>query len=102
MSAHIESSRRKEATGGSAQADHTATPAMQLLSSYLNLGKPVVALQRPGGPPGPFVGGGVELVPGPPAQRALLGAVLRRLPGSQRTPGPRPTVKRIPGTVVRR
>jgi hypothetical protein len=29
------------------------TPAMQLLSYYLDLGKPVVALQRLGGPPGP-------------------------------------------------
>jgi hypothetical protein len=59
------------------------TPAMQLPSYYLDPGKPVVALQRLGGPPGPFVGGGVELLPWPPTQRALLGAVYRRLPGSQ-------------------
>jgi hypothetical protein len=57
------------------------TPAMHLLSYYLDLGKPVVALQRLGGPPGPFVEGGTELVPWPPTQRALLGAVFRRLPG---------------------
>jgi len=59
------------------------TLAMQLLSSYLDLGKSVVALQRLGDPPGPFVGGGVELVPWPPTHCALLGAVFRRLPGSQ-------------------
>jgi hypothetical protein len=79
------------------------TPAMQLLSYYLDLGKPVVALQRLGGPPGPFVGGGVELVPWPPTQRALLGAVFRRLPGSQahaRYASGR--CMRIPGTVARR
>ena len=59
------------------------TPARQPLPYDLDLGKPVVALQRLGGPPGPFVGGGVELVPWLPTQRALLGAVFRRLPGSQ-------------------
>jgi hypothetical protein len=42
------------------------TPAMQLLSYYLDLGKPAVALQCLGGPPGPFVEGGAELVPWPP------------------------------------
>jgi hypothetical protein len=59
------------------------TPARQLLSSYLDLGKPVVALQRLGGPPGPFLEAEAELVPWPPTQRALLGAVFRRLPASQ-------------------
>ena len=59
------------------------TPATQPLSYYLDLGRPVVALQRLGGPPSLFVGGGVELVPWPPTQRALLWAVVRRLPGSQ-------------------
>jgi hypothetical protein len=59
------------------------TPAMQLLSYYLNLGKPVVALQHLGGPPGRFAAEGVELVIWPPARRALLDAVHRRLPGSQ-------------------
>ena len=59
-----------------------ARHATSFLSYCLDLGKPVVALQRLGGPPRPFVGGGVELVPWPP-ERALLGAVFRRLPGSQ-------------------
>jgi hypothetical protein len=59
------------------------TPALQLLSSYLDLGKPVVALQHLGGPPGPFAGHDVELVPWPPTRRALLDALYRRLPGSQ-------------------
>lgn len=59
------------------------TPAMQLLSYYLDLGKPVVALQRLGGPPGRFAAQGVELVPWPPTRRALLDAVHRGLPGSQ-------------------
>ena len=59
------------------------TPAMQLLSYYLDLGKPVVALQRLGGPPGRFAAEGVELVPWPPTRQALLDAVHRGLPGSQ-------------------
>jgi hypothetical protein len=59
------------------------TPAMQLLSYYLDLGKPVVALQRLGGPPGRFAAEGVELVPWPPTRRAFLDAVYRWLPGSQ-------------------
>jgi hypothetical protein len=58
------------------------TPAIQLLSSYLDLGKPVWPA-TPRRPSCPFVGGGVKLVPWPPTQRALLGAVVRRLPGSQ-------------------
>jgi hypothetical protein len=59
------------------------TPAMQLLSYYLDLGKPVVALQHLGGPPGRFAAEGVELVAWPPTRRSLLDAVHRRLPGSQ-------------------
>jgi hypothetical protein len=59
------------------------TPAMQLLSWYLDLGKPVVALQRLGGAPGRFAAEGVELVPWPPTRRSLLDAIYRRLPGSQ-------------------
>jgi CheY-like chemotaxis protein len=59
------------------------TPAMQLLSYYQDLGKPVVALQRLGGAPGPFAGEGVELTHWPPTRRSLLDAVHRRLPGSQ-------------------
>ena len=52
------------------------TPAMQLLSSYQDLGRrwwpcnASAALLA-------FVGGGVELVPWPPTQRALLGATPR-------------------------
>jgi hypothetical protein len=68
------------------------TPAMQLLSYYLDLGMPVVALQRLGGPPGRFAAEGVELVSWPPTPRALLDAVYRGLPGSQAralsVPGP--------------
>jgi hypothetical protein len=59
------------------------TPAMQLLSYYLDLGKPVVSLQRLGGPPGRFTAEGVELVLWPPTRRSLLKAVHRRLRGSQ-------------------
>ena len=59
------------------------TPAMQLLTYYLDLGKPVVALQRLGGPPGRFAAEGVELVPWPPTRRTLLDAVYRGLPGAQ-------------------
>ena len=59
------------------------TPAMQLLFYYLDLGKPVVALQRLGGPPGQFAAEDVELVPWPPTRRTLLDAVRRRLPGAQ-------------------
>jgi hypothetical protein len=59
------------------------TPALQLLSYYLDLGKPVVALQHLGDPPGQFAAEGVELVPWPPTRRTLLDALHRRLPGSQ-------------------
>jgi hypothetical protein len=56
---------------------------MQLLSYYLDLAKPVMALQRLGGSPGRFAAEGVELVPWPPTRRTLLDAVDRRLPGTQ-------------------
>jgi hypothetical protein len=59
------------------------TPALQLLSYYLDLGKPVVALQHLGGPPGQFAAEGVELVPSPATRRMLLDALHHRLPGSQ-------------------
>jgi hypothetical protein len=59
------------------------TPAIQLLSYYLDLGKLVVPLQRLGGPSGHFAAEGVELVPWPPTRRTFLDAVHRRLPGAQ-------------------
>jgi hypothetical protein len=59
------------------------TPAMQLLPIYLDLGKPVVAVQRLGGPPGGFADEGVELIHWPPTRRSLLDAVHRRLPGAR-------------------
>ena len=57
----------------------------------------MVALQRLGGPPGPFVGGGVELVPWSPTQRALLGPYSADSQGRKRTPAaPIGTVIEIP------
>jgi CheY-like chemotaxis protein len=60
----------------------TGTPALQLLSYYTSLGKPVVGLERPGDPAASFVDGGVELVRWPPERRSLLRAVRGRLAAS--------------------
>jgi hypothetical protein len=60
----------------------TGTPALQLLSYYTSLGKPVVALERLGDPAASFVDGGVELVRWPPERRSLLQAVRGRLAAS--------------------
>ena len=60
----------------------TGTPALQLLSYYTSLGKPVVALERPGDPAASFVDDGVELVRWPPERRSLLRAVRGRLAAS--------------------
>ena len=57
----------------------TGTPALQLLSYYRSLGKPVVALERLGDPAASFVDDGVELVRWPPERRPLLRAVHGRL-----------------------
>lgn len=57
----------------------TGTPALQLLSYYRSLGKPVVALERLGDPAASFADDGVELVRWPPERRLLLRAVRDRL-----------------------
>lgn len=56
------------------------TPAMQLLSHYLDLGKPVVALQRLGAPGARRWRVELGLAADP---ACAPGAVFRRLPGSQ-------------------
>ncbi len=60
----------------------TGTPALQLLSYYTSLGKPVVALERLSDPAASFVDDGVELVRWPPERRSLLRAVRGRLAAS--------------------
>jgi len=76
------------------------TPAMQLLSHYLDLGKPVVALQRLGAPGARRWR--VELVPDRRPSVRSWG----RIPPTPRVASARQvrvrTVKGIPGTVVRR
>lgn len=64
----------------------TGTPALQLLSYYTDLGKPVVALERLGDPAGSFAGDGIELVRWPPERRSLLRAVRGRLAASAGRP----------------
>ena len=76
------------------------TPAMQLLSHYLDLGKPVVALQRLGAPGARRWR--VELVPDRRPSVRSWG----RIPPTPRVASARQvrvrTVKGIPGTVARR